>query len=476
MRKRGRKQREPTQYTAADFSSDSDEEVQQRSKRSKDHSAYVSSLSRDGHRIIAKLLSFGLPTPMKRPIQPTTDSASMDVDEAAGSSGGDSSGNSEGSNSSNGDPNDSNSSSSTSGADRSSSGSSSISEGGEMEDIPWAGIDDPAPSSPKDREQRKKEQYLDEWIGVRSEYLCILMIGEGRGAGSHSSCRRCNIGGRIPRYRCRDCFSLGLLCKECTLESHQERPLDIIEMWNGRFFEHITLVNMGLVVQLGHLSNTLCPAPNSHVPKNFTVLHTNGLHRIRVQYCGCGEAGELLQMRQQLLSHQWYPATTKVPQTCFTFRLLEHYHMMTLVGKITSYDYYRGLEKLTDNSGSFAFKNRYDAFRRVTREWRHLKSLKRGGRGNDASRTIEHTEPGELAVLCPACPRPGINLPDDWTRAKENERFIYTFFLAVDACFRLKWKMVSSEASDPGFGTGWSYMVPDVPYRQYLLGMTSATE
>ncbi|KAK7025934.1 hypothetical protein VNI00_015849 [Paramarasmius palmivorus] len=181
-------------------------------------------------------------------------------------------------------------------------------------------------------------------------------------------------------------------------------------------------------------------------------------------------------MRQQLLSSQWYPATAKVPQTCFTFRLLEHFHMMTLVGKITSYDYYRGLEKLTNNAGSFPFKNRYDSFRRVTREWCHLKSLKRGGRGNDGIRAIEQTTPGELAVLCPACPRESVNLPENWMRADRKKRFLYTLFLAVDACFRLKRKMVSSEVLDPGFGTGWSYMVPDEPYRRYLLEMTSATE
>ncbi|KAK7018729.1 hypothetical protein VNI00_018289 [Paramarasmius palmivorus] len=126
----------------------------------------------------------------------------------------------------------------------------------------------------------------------------------------------------------------------------------------------------------------------------------------------------------------------------------------------------------TERSG----RNRYDSFRRATREWRHLKALKRGGRGNDSTRTVERTQPGELAVLCPACPRPGVNLPANWASTEPEKSFIYTLFLAVDACFRLKRKMVSSEATDPGLGTGWSYMVPDEPYRRYLLSTTNESE
>ena len=49
----------------------------------------------------------------------------------------------------------------------------------------------------------------------------------------------------------------------------------------------------------------------------------------------------------------------------------------------------------------------------MMREWRHLKMLKRGGRGHD-DLGVEGTQPGELAVLCPACPHPGINLASDW--------------------------------------------------------------
>ena len=45
----------------------------------------------------------------------------------------------------------------------------------------------------------------------------------------------------------------------------------------------------------------------------------------------------------------------------------------------------------------------------MLRQWRHLQLLKRAGRGYYVE-GVNSTRPGELALLCPACPQPGINL------------------------------------------------------------------
>jgi hypothetical protein len=50
---------------------------------------------------------------------------------------------------------------------------------------------------------------------------------------------------------------------------------------------------------------------------------------------------------------------------------------------------------------------------RMVREWQHLKMLKRAGRAHFLS-GVAGTKPGELALICPACPQPNINLPADW--------------------------------------------------------------
>ncbi|KAJ7816275.1 hypothetical protein B0H14DRAFT_2374683 [Mycena olivaceomarginata] len=133
------------------------------------------------------------------------------------------------------------------------------------------------------------------------------------------------------------------------------------------------------------------------------------------------------------------------------------------------YNYYQSLVKLTRNDGTKPL-DRYQVFIRICRKYRHVMSLKRGGRGHDAG-GAEATKPGELVIRCPACPRPGINLPKDWDKV-----FIYTLFLALDTCFRLKRGLVSSELKDPGLGTGMSYMLENVPYREYLLGVTDQKE
>lgn len=51
-------------------------------------------------------------------------------------------------------------------------------------------------------------------------------------------------------------------------------------------------------------------------------------------------------------------------------------------------------------------------------EWHHLKMLKRAGRSHDPT-GVSATQEGECAVLCPACPQPGKNLPPDWREYPE---------------------------------------------------------
>ena len=103
---------------------------------------------------------------------------------------------------------------------------------------------------------------------------------------------------------------------------------------------------MGLRVQLGHVNLTcLLPQPGH---KDFTVLHTNGLHYVAVDFCGCDQ--RVISNWQQLLQAEWFPVTIHQPQTSTTFRLLELFHVITLSGKLSSHKFYRALEYLTNNT------------------------------------------------------------------------------------------------------------------------------
>jgi hypothetical protein len=111
-----------------------------------------------------------------------------------------------------------------------------------------------------------------------------------------------------------------------------------------------------------------------------------------------------------------YPASQLGIKTCATFELLNLLHKLALTTKASTYDFYHTIEKMTNNTGVNMPKFRYKALFQMSMQWRHLKLLKWGGRAHDPDGVMA-TKPGELAVLCPSCPRPGINLPDGWEDA-----------------------------------------------------------
>ncbi|EDR05358.1 uncharacterized protein LACBIDRAFT_329781 [Laccaria bicolor S238N-H82] len=164
--------------------------------------------------------------------------------------------------------------------------------------------------------------------------------------------------------------------------------------------------------------------------------------------------------------------------TCSTFMLLRLLHHLTLTSKASTYDFYRALEKETNNTGVSVPKSRYRQLLRTILQFRHLKMLKRGGVAHNVDVAkdplgIESVKPGALAVLCPHCPYPGINLPEGWEKAPDDSKFLYYIFYCMDANFRLKNQLVSSYASDPGLRIGMAYMVPRRGYEEYVLSRAS---
>ena len=58
----------------------------------------------------------------------------------------------------------------------------------------------------------------------------------------------------------------------------------------------------------------------------------------------------------------------------------------------------------------------------MNRQFAHIKLVKRAGRGSYQD-GIATTPPGALAIQCPACPRPGVNLPDNWSSLPSSEQW-----------------------------------------------------
>lgn len=119
----------------------------------------------------------------------------------------------------------------------------------------------------------------------------------------------------------------------------------------------------------------------------------------------------------------------------------------------------------------------------MLRQWRHLKLMKRSGRGYIKD-GITTTSTGECAVLCPACPHPGINIPAGYDTnptpyvhlvISPNSalfhrafRWLYRMFLAQDANFRARRLNVSNSTLDPCLNNGSAYLVSNEPYQEFL--------
>ncbi|KAJ7253593.1 hypothetical protein C8J57DRAFT_1519322 [Mycena rebaudengoi] len=325
------------------------------------------------------------------------------------------------------------------------------------------------------RELRDSDHPLKQWVlDHRDEFLDELLRWEGRGVHkAFETCTGCkrekpgdkkqqeektadNEEEKVADHRCIDCVGGGqLLCKDCLVERHRQLPLHRVQVWTGEFFSRTTLRALGLRMQLGHWegSDHRCALPTPVRDDRFVIMDEHGIHQVSVDFCGCGTGGS---HNTQLLRSGLYPATTTNPRTAATLTVLRVFHLLSFESKCSSYEFYHTLARESDNSGLDPPQNRYHEWRRMTREWRNLQMLKRAGRGHDATGPAG-TSPGECALLCPACPQPGKNLPLDWEKASEEQKFLYALFLAMDANFRLKRKDVSTEEKDPGLGPGWAF-------------------
>ncbi|KAF7798547.1 hypothetical protein EIP86_009769 [Pleurotus ostreatoroseus] len=279
-------------------------------------------------------------------------------------------------------------------------------------------------TKPKAKRYENSDAPLTTFLKYRDAYLDEDIRTEGRGDYLNmDACREC--GSPDPCIRCKDCFGEELMCSECTVRRHQRLPLHRLERFKDEQFENVSLAELGLKIHLGHRVRGTCGLGQR---RELVVLHTNGLHKVNVVFCGCDTS---VKPWQQLMRVRWWPATVLNPSTVATFEVMRQFHYQNLHGNITAYDFYRSLEFLTNGRLSehvavglfireilgqalkiFSQDREYQ-FGVMVREWRNLKMLKRFGRGHDLA-GAEGTQEKQLVVPCRACPHPGKNLPEGW--------------------------------------------------------------
>ncbi|KAG6916283.1 hypothetical protein DXG01_007524 [Tephrocybe rancida] len=312
------------------------------------------------------------------------------------------------------------------------------------------------PINPSDEPSKRRrttamDNPLLHWTSKVNNYVQEFLRHEGL-AGALLACNN-DEHHTGPFYRCKDCVD--------PLEDHRSQPFHCIKEWNGSFFKAASLKDVGLSIPLGHTRGTPCL---NWEAGEIVILHTNGIHTVAVEFCSCTQA---VPRNVQLLRSQLFPATIVFPRTAATFALLESFQLLSFMSKASAFEFYQTLARLTDNTGLTQLPDRYPAFLRMIREWRHVKMLKRAARGHDAN-GVGATQPGECAVICPACPQPGINLPDNWRDAPPDKEWLYSLFVGIDANFRLKRLNVSSEEQDPGLNRGFAYFVENTAFKRHI--------
>jgi hypothetical protein len=72
-------------------------------------------------------------------------------------------------------------------------------------------------------------------------------------------------------------------------------------------------------------------------------------------------------------------------------------------------------------------KNRYREFLRVARVWKYFQARKRSGQAFGISDYLPACFKDQLAVLCPACPQPGLNMDEDPKPLPVGKRYVIVY-------------------------------------------------
>ncbi|KAK0472663.1 hypothetical protein IW261DRAFT_1553319 [Armillaria novae-zelandiae] len=271
-------------------------------------------------------------------------------------------------------------------------------------------------------------------------YVAESLRREGRGdAMSQVCCSAHGCEDTDHRFRCITCRDGRLFCQVCVVALH---VACLTHCWNGNYFDK---------VPLRHLTGEVCLHPRLAWGNHFTIIDMNGIHDIALDFCSCMQR-HLFAM--QLQGSWLFPATDTEPRTAVTTAALEQFQMLTFMGKISAYEYYHSLVRLTNNTGV------------TPPSWSFIRQLKRAGVGNDDG-GWRAAKPGSCAVECLACPRPGVNMPacvdPDSPNAWES-----TLYIGMDANFRLERFNVSSEEKDPSVSKGLAYFVDTQTFHKHL--------
>ncbi|KAI0340412.1 hypothetical protein BDW22DRAFT_1431008 [Trametopsis cervina] len=192
----------------------------------------------------------------------------------------------------------------------------------------------------------------------------------------------------------------------------------------------------------------------------LTVIDVSGIHHIAVDYCLCISAPERY---RQLLDLRLYPASCDRPATVFTFAVLDDFILHNRACNTLAQSYFNVLQRITDPIQPHLTPNRYREFLRVIRQWRHLKTRRITGVTHDGYRAGVK---GQMALFCPACPQPNVNLPANW--AMDPERWKYRVQLVMDGNFAAEHQRMKNPEDDVWLADGDGFFVGRTRFDEHV--------
>ncbi|KAK7678352.1 hypothetical protein QCA50_018701 [Cerrena zonata] len=219
------------------------------------------------------------------------------------------------------------------------------------------------------------------------------------------------------------------------------------------------------------VQNTSIALKSQHTDQSYdkfqcplmTIVDMTGVHKLRVRFCRCHSL-TTNPLHKQLQLMGLFPASRKKTRTAFTFGLLEHFDISNLEGKVSAYTYYNCLIRLTSNVFPKTVPNRYRELMRASRQWRDLMLRRRAGHPF----VIPDAEisPGGLALFCPTCPQPGVNLPENWKDDPKQWKYMPT--LLADGNFKQDHLAMKNGFDDVALNDGLAYMVSRKRFDAYI--------
>ena len=144
----------------------------------------------------------------------------------------------------------------------------------------------------------------------------------------------------------------------------------------GTFFERSDFNELGFIMEISHKPSVECYAPddwadldsddnmegdddgllNNHngdkqAESNIVVITSTGILSRKIRWCWCASTLDQCYWHIDLLLRAWlFPASFKVPETVFTFEILDHFCVDALECKTAALNFMNKLKQITNEA------------------------------------------------------------------------------------------------------------------------------